>query len=194
VNRIKQNIAVKQKRYYEPVIDMVPGVQCQVDPGEIRNVPVGDKFITVYFVVFVLSFSRQMYAAASRQPINTEMFIRMHDEAFRYFDGICEECVYDQTRLVTIQEEFREVWFNERFYQYASAARFDIRVCEGYDPESKGKVESGVKYVKNDFFYGDTFDSFDQLKTDLFNWVDTVANNRIHGTTMKRPGEVLFSC
>jgi len=44
--------------------------------------------------------------------------------------------------------------------------------------------------VKNDFFYGDTFDSFDQLKTDLFNWVDTVANNRIHGTTMKRPGEV----
>jgi len=61
VNRIKQNIAVKQKRYYEPVIDMVPGVQCQVDPGEIRNVPVGDKLITVYFVVFVLSFSRQMY-------------------------------------------------------------------------------------------------------------------------------------
>lgn len=190
VNRIKQNIAVKQKRYYEPVIDMVPGVQCQVDPGEIRNVPVGDKFITVYFVVFVLSFSRQMYVAASKRPINTEMFIRMHDEAFRYFDGVCEECVYDQTRLVAIREEFREVWFNERFYQYASAARFDIRVCEGYDPESKGKVESGVKYVKNDFFYGDTFDSFDQLKTDLFSWANTVANNRIHGTTKKRPEEV----
>ena len=190
VNRIKQNIAVKQKRYYEPVIDMVPGVQCQVDPGEIRNVPVGDKCITVYFVVFVLSFSRQMYVAASKRPINTEMFIRMHDEAFRHFNGVCEECVYDQTKLVVIREEFREVWLNERFYQYASAARFDIRVCEGYDPESKGKVESGVKYVKNDFFYGDTFDSFDQLKADLFNWVDTVANKRIHGTTKKRPAKV----
>lgn len=190
VNRIKQNTAVKQKRYYEPVIDMVPGVQCQVDPGEIRNVPVGDKFITVYFVVFVLSFSRQMYVASSKQPINTEIFIRMHDEAFRYFDGVCEECVYDQTKLVAIREEFREVWFNERFYQYALTAQFDIRVCEGYDPESKGKVESGVKYVKNDFFYGDTFDSFDQLKTDLCNWVDTVANKRIHGTTMKKPEEV----
>jgi len=190
VNRIKQNIAVKQKRYYEPVIDMVPGVQCQVDPGEIRNVPVGDKLITVYFVVFVLSFSRQMYVTASKRPINTEIFIRMHDEAFRYFDGICEECVYDQTRLVAIREEFREVWFNERFYHYASAARFDIRVCEGYDPESKGKVESGVKYVKNDFFYGDTFDSFDQLKTDLLSWINTVANKRIHGTTRKKPEEV----
>jgi len=98
--------------------------------------------------------------------------------------------VYDLNRLVAIREELREVWFNERFYQYASSARFDIRVCEGYDPESKGKVESGVKYVKNDFFYGDTFDSFDQLKTDLSSWVDTVANTRIHGTTKKRPGKV----
>ena len=190
VNKMKRNIAVQQKRFYEPVIDMVPGVQCQVDPGEIRSVPVGDKFITVYFVVFVLSFSRQMYVAASKRPIDTEMFIRMHDEAFRYFDGVCEECVYDQTKLVAIREEFREVWFNERFYQYASAARFDIRVCEGYDPESKGKVESGVKYVKNDFFYGDTFDSFDQLKADILGWVNTVANKRIHGTTKKRPEEV----
>ncbi|RZB30423.1 MAG: hypothetical protein SRB1_02703 [Desulfobacteraceae bacterium Eth-SRB1] len=131
-----------------------------------------------------------MYVAASNRPINTEMFIRMHDEAFRYFDGVCEECVYDQTKLVAIREEFREVWFNERFYQYASAARLDIRVCEGYDPESKGKVESGVKYVKNDFFYGDTFDSFDQLNTDLCSWVDTVANKRIHGTTKKKPEEL----
>ncbi|RZB35294.1 MAG: hypothetical protein SRB1_01062 [Desulfobacteraceae bacterium Eth-SRB1] len=49
---------------------------------------------------------------------------------------------------------------------------------------------SGVKYVKNDFFYGDTFDSFDQLNTDLCSWVDTVANKRIHVTTKKKPEEL----
>ena len=127
---------------------------------------------------------------SQRIAVNTEMFIRMHDEAFTYFDGFCEECVYDQTKLVTIREEFLEVWLNERFYQYSSVVQFDIRVREGYNPESKGKFESSVKYVKNNFSYGDTFDSFDQLKIDFFSWVNTVANNRIHGTTKKRSEEV----
>ena len=35
---LKQTVALKQQRYYEPVLDMVPGVQCQVDPGELRGV------------------------------------------------------------------------------------------------------------------------------------------------------------
>jgi hypothetical protein len=101
-----------------------------------------------------------------------------------------EECVYDQTKLVAIKEEFREVWFNEDFYRYASVAGFDIRVCEGYDPESKGKVESGVKYVKNDFFYGEEFASFDELKKRLRSWITEIANLRIHGTTQQKPAEV----
>ena len=106
------------------------------------------------------------------------------------FGGVVEECVYDQTKLVAIKEEFREVWFNEEFYRYATYSRFDIRVCEGYDPESKGKVEAGVKYVKNNFFYGKEFDSLVDLKRRQFKWVNEVANVRIHGTTKKRPREV----
>jgi transposase len=190
VRDVKKTITVKQKRYYEPVGEMPPGVQCQVDPGELRTVSVAGKPIAVYFIVFVLSFSRLMYVAASRCPINTQMFINMHDEAFSYFGGVTEECVYDQTKLVAIKEEFREVWFNERFHQYTTAAHFDIRVCEGFDPESKGKVEAGVKYVKNNFFYGESFDSFKTLKSELREWMEKIANIRIHGTTAKIPQEV----
>jgi transposase len=190
VNKLKTCITVKQERYYEPVIDMTPGVQCQVDLGELRDVLIGGKSTTVYFAVFVLSYSRLMYVSASDKPVNTRAFIQMHNEALSYFDGCMEECVYDQTKLVAIKEEFREVWFNEEFYRYASVAGFDIRVCEGYDPESKGKVESGVKYVKNDFFYGEEFASLDELKKRLLNWMTEVANLRIHGTTQQKPAEV----
>jgi hypothetical protein len=101
-----------------------------------------------------------------------------------------EECVYDQTKLVSIKEEFREVWFNEEFYRYATLARFDIHVCEGFDPESKGKVEAGVKYVKNSFFYGEEFAGFKELDQDRLNWLHTVANVRIHGTTHNKPIEM----
>jgi len=187
VHKLKETVVVRQKRYYEPVLDMIPGVQCQVDLGEIRNVRVGEALTTVYFTVFVLSYSRKLFAVLSASPINTESFIRMHDEAFTFFEGMPEECVYDQTKLVVIKEAYREVLFNELFYQYATTAGFDARVCRGYDPESKGRVEAGVKYIKQDFFYGDTFTSFAEMEKQFRDWIIKVANQRIHGTTHEKP-------
>ena len=187
VGNIKQKITTKKKRYYEPIIDMVPGVQCQVDGGELSNVIIAGILKKIYFLVFVLSYSRLMYVSLSDKPINTPVFIRMHDEAFRYFGGISQECVYDQTKLVVIKELFREVDYNQRFHQYAATANFQIRVCKGYDPESKGKVESGVKYVKNNFFYGEEFTSLNDLQHRLSDWIVNVSNTRIHGTTNRVP-------
>ena len=34
----------------------------------------------------------------------------------------------------------------------------------GYDPESKGKVEAGVKYVKSNCLYGETFENWSALE------------------------------
>ena len=63
----------------------------------------------MHFVVFVLSYSRLMYAGLSPRPIDTATFIRLHDAAFRYFGGRPEECVYDQTKLVVLHEQYREL-------------------------------------------------------------------------------------
>lgn len=51
---------------------MVPGAQCQVDGGELRGVQVDGVEITLYFVVFVLSYSRMMYVGLSRTPVNRD--------------------------------------------------------------------------------------------------------------------------
>lgn len=187
IQALKDEISFKQPRYYEPVVDMVPGVQCQVDGGELRGVMIGGKETTVYFMVFVLSYSRLMHVSVSSQPIDTQTLIYQHDAAFRYFGGRPQECVYDQTKLVVIHEIFRELELNQRFHQYATGAGFHIRACEGYDPESKGKVESGVKYVKQNGLYGETFNDWKSLETYLADWLDTVANQRVHGTTCQQP-------
>lgn len=184
---LKQTVTLKQQRYYEPVLDMVPGVQCQVDPGELRNVLINGVPSTLHFVVFVLSFSRLMYVALSHEAIDTQRFIQMHDEAFRYFGGCPQECVYDQTKLVVLHEQYRELDINPKFLQYATTAGFKIKACEGYDPESKGKVEAGVKYVKGNCLYGETFESQKSLEHHVLDWLNTVANSRIHATTGKRP-------
>jgi len=176
-------------RRYEPVVDMLPGMQCQVDGGELRDVMIGGVGSTIYFLVFVLSCSRLMHVCASLRPIDTELFIRMHDTAFRAFGGMPEECVYDQTKLVVIHEQYRELDLNERFARYATTAGFRIHCCRGYDPESKGKVEAGVKYVKENGLYGESFENFAALEQHIRQWLDTVANVRIHGTTRRQPAE-----
>ena len=187
VGALKEQVASGQRRYYEPILDTVPGVQCQVDPGELRNVLVGGVQRTLYFVVFVLSYSRLMYVGARFQPLNTEAFIQLHDEAFRYFGGVTEECVYDQTKMVVIDERYRELTLNQRFHHYATAAGYRIHACEGYDPESKGKVEAGVKYVKQDALYGEAFENETAVHQHLQHWLKTVASIRIHGTTGREP-------
>ncbi len=187
VKQLKQTVAGKQVRTYEPILDHVPGEQCQVDPGELRGVLINGLETTIHFVVFVLSFSRLMYVALTRKAIDTERFIQMHDAAFRYFGGVTEECVYDQTKLVVIKEEYRELSINARFNEYASHAGFRIHACEGYDPESKGKVEAGVKYVKGNALYGEAFESWSAVESYMANWLDTTANKRVHATTVEVP-------
>ncbi|MBT2772742.1 transposase [Halomonas sp. ISL-60] len=142
---------------------------------------------TVYFVVFVLACSRLMYVGARLKPLDTDAFIQLHDEAFRYFGGMAEECVYDQTKMVVISEQYRELTLNQRFHQYATTVGYRIHAREGYDPESKGKVEAGVKYVKQDAFYGECFESEAAMHQHLQHWLETVANARVHGTTGHQP-------
>jgi len=187
VGQLKATINTAQPRTYAPVLDTVPGVQCQVDPGELRHVLIGGQPQPVYFVVFVLSYSRLTYVGVRFKPLDTADFIALHDEAFRYFGGCPEECVYDQTKRVVLHEQFRELDVNQRFHEYATTAGFRIQACRGYDPESKGKVEAGVKYVKQDALYGDTFADAADLRGHLQQWLDAVANERIHGTTGQPP-------
>ena len=148
---------------------------------------VGGEASTVHFVVFVLSYSRLMYVGLSPRPIDTATFIRLHDAAFRYFGGRPEECVYDQTKLVVLHEQYRELDPNPAFAAYATAAGFRIYACEGYDPEGKGKVEAGVKYVKGNALAGEVFDDWDHLEAHVRQWLDGVANVRQHGTTGEAP-------
>jgi transposase len=191
----------KKIRYYEPVLDMEPGVQVQVDIGEewveregagSLSAPMksGAGRFKVYFVSFVFSYSRKKYAIFQGRPFDTESFINAHISAFRYFDGIAREYVYDQTKLVVINERYREVWFNERFYQFALKCGFSVRVCEGYDPESKGKVENAIRYTKGDFLYGDYFENVEAVNKAVLVWLDEVANHRQHSVTGRSPQEM----
>lgn len=186
---LKRHYSDIRKRHYEPVVNYQPGILIQVDPGEF-NVPFkdSDKTFKVYFVCFVLCWSRYMYVTFSTTPYNTRKFIEAHNEAFEYFGVYPSEMLYDQTKLVVIKEEYRELILNDSFGKYALQTGFAVNACEGYDPESKGMVEKLVSYVKSSFLNGRDFTGINDLRKQSIEWLQK-ANNRVHGTTKLVPSE-----
>jgi len=191
ISKIRPNYGKDSGRNYQPISTDRPGYQVQVDIGEEKTVLCNGEKIKLYFVAFVFCFSRQKYIYIQDRPFNTGDFIRAHKEAFTYFGGIAEEYIYDQTKLVAICERFREVWFNQEFYQFAIECGFTPILCEGYDPESKGKVERVVQEVKNDFIYGESFLSLEEIRYESLSWLNRV-NNTKHSVTCELPS-VLYA-
>jgi len=191
VSGLRSKYGKGSSRKYQPILTDRPGYQVQVDLGESKLLLRDEREYKIYFVAFVFCFSRQKYFYIQDRPFNTGDFIRAHKEAFTYFGGTAQEYIYDQTKLVAIYERYREVWFNEEFEKFVAEIGFTPNVCEGYDPESKGKVERVIRDIKEDFLYGESFATLEEIRTESLIWLEKV-NNTVHSTTGELPS-VLFS-
>lgn len=183
-------LSPKHRRYFEPVTDWKAGEYMQVDPGERSVILSNGKMMKVYFISFVLCYSRQMYVHYSTQAYNTDVFIEAHLSAFQSFGGVPRIGVYDQTKLVAIREEYREVLYNEKFQRFFLGQGFQADVCEGYDPQSKGMVEKSIDYIKGSFLHGREFSGIDDVRNQSNLWLLKVANEREHQTTLRKPSEL----
>ena len=123
---------------------------------------------------------------------DTAAFIQCHVNAFEYLGGVPRRCLYDNAKVITLgrDEEKRPVW-NERMLDFSLRVGFELRLCRPYRAQTKGKVESGVKYVRRNMWPSIRFTDDADLNRQGLEWCDTVANRRIHGTTHRVPGEML---
>lgn len=133
--------------------------------------------------VFTLGYSRAMFAdVATDQRLET--FLRLHEVAFEALGGVPEEIVYDRIKTVVLGTDERgEVRWHLIFLDFARYWGFRPRLCRPYRAQSKGKVESGIRYIRCSFLLGRDADGLEDLRSQLRTWVATVANVRVHGTT-----------
>jgi len=178
-------------RQYCEVAEMPLGRQAQVDTGQQTMKDGYGKSVRVYIFSMVLSASRYKYTRFQMEPFTAQTFIEAHDQAFRYFGGRPEEIVYDQDRVMVVSENAGDIILTEAFESYQSYAGFSIRLCRGFDPESKGKVEAVVKYVKNNFLSCRIFHGVSRLNSDGLAWLDRTGNGQVHETTKMVP-KVMF--
>jgi hypothetical protein len=110
-----------------------------------------------------------------------------HERALRHFGGVPLSCLYDNPRTITTGRSAGHVLWHPRFEDFARYYGFTPRACQPYRARTKGKVESGVKYVKRNALAGRRFASWAALEAWLEEWAVTVSDVRVHGTTHERP-------
>jgi transposase len=166
-----------------------PGEQAQVDWGT-SWVYLGEERVRVHVFTMVLGYSRRLFARAYRSE-GVESLLDGHAGAFAHFGGRTETILYDNPRtIVTSKDEAtgRVVW-NAAFKDRMDFYGVEVRLCRYYRAQTKGKVESGVKYVKRNALAGRRFRDFDELNAWLLEWCVTVADERLHGTTHEKPSQ-----
>ncbi len=179
-------------REYEAVAEQPPGKQMQVDWGQTIQKTSQKKEVKLYFIAFVLAHSRHKYMEWQDRPFTTRDTIRCHDHAFRYFEGVTEEIVYDQDNLIAVSENSGDLILTKEFQQYVNERKFKIYLCRKADPESKGKIENVVKYVKKNFAIHRVFSTIEDWNEKAWKWLDRTGNYKVHHTTKKRPFEVFL--
>ncbi len=162
-----------------------PGEQAQVDWGS-SDVWFGESRVRVHFFVMTLGYSRRMFVRAySNERLG--YLLAGHEEAFAFFGGVTDTILYDNPKTRVIRRESGTVVMNTVFEDFARHWGYQPRFCRPYRARTKGKVESGVKYVKRNFLAGRRFRDRTHLNEELDRWNREVADVRIHGTTGERP-------
>jgi len=174
-------------RDYEAVEELPYGQQAQVDFGEYNLRNSLRKRIKVWFFTMVLSRSRYKYVFFSATPFTSFLAIEAHEKAFAFFWGITKEIVYDQDKVFLSDENKGDLLLTSAFKDYCRERKFQLYFCRKADPESKGKVENVVKYVKQNFLYNRPFTDVALLNTESLAWLGRTANALVHAGTQKIP-------
>ena len=174
-------------REYQPVEQLPYGEQAQVDFGEYWMLNADEYKVKVHFMIMLLSRSRQKFVSFSQQPITTRFVLEAHEQAFAFFEGIPHTVVYDQDSTIVCDENRGAILYTEAFRKYLLHRTLKIHLCRKSDPESKGKIEAGVKYVKNNFLPGRAFVNLEALNQEVLLWLERTANAKEHATTRLVP-------
>jgi len=188
VYRLLRQLQTEQLPEVPMRLDFAPGDAAQVDFGAgptITDVHTGEMFKS-WFCVMTLCWSRHQYVEMVRdQTVAT--WLACHRHAFEWFGGVPGRVIIDNPKCAITRACIHEPDVQRAYADCAEGYGFRIDPCPPRDPQKKGIVESGVKYVKRGFLplreFRDLADSNRQVQA----WVMEDAGNRIHGTTREQP-------
>ena len=173
----------KKLRTYTRVPELPFGRQMQLDFGQYRC----RSGLKLFIFVAVLSASRYKYVIFQGHPFRTMEVIDHLLSCFDYFGGVPEELVIDQDRLMVVSENAGDIIYTDDFKYLIEEQEIRMYVCRKDDPETKGKIENLIKYVKCNFLSIRDFKSIEEANSGVLEWLKRRANGKISQATKKIP-------
>jgi transposase len=166
-----------------------PGQYAQVDFGEYWMRRDDSRRVKVYFFASVMNRSRRKFIFFSRTPFTSALAIYAHQLAFKFYGGKPREIIYDQDKVFLSSENLGDLILTKAFQAFVASEHFQCVFCRKSDPQSKGKIENVVKYVKYNFLRGREFRNIEDLNESGLRWLARTANGLPHSTTKRIPDE-----
>lgn len=192
VRRMLQGLQAARTPEATVRLSFAPGEAAQVDfgAGPVLTHPDGRPRRTWAFVM-TLAHSRHQYVEfVWDQTVAT--WLGCHRRAFEWFDGVPERVIVDNAKCAIVKACAHDPLVQRAYAECAEGYGFKIDACPPHDPQKKGIVESGVKYVKGNFLPTRRFRNLADLNAQVRTWVLEEAGQRRHGTTLTQP-LVLFA-
>jgi transposase len=172
---------------FEVRFETPAGQQAQVDFARFVTEFTDEPGVTriIWLFSLVLGYSRHIFARfVMHQDLQT--LLRSHMQAFAAIGGVPIEILYDRMKTaVTGEDQEGHIVYNRSLLALAKHYGFHPRACRPYRAKTKGKVERPFSYIRQDFFLARTFRDLEDLNAQLDEWLTTVANVRVHGTTQR---------
>jgi len=171
------------------MLEFAAGECAQVDWGSYGSIAVGSTRRRLSFFVMVLCYSRLIYIEFTLGQ-GMEQFLSCHRHALEFFGGSPAKVMIDNLKTGVLEHlPGLPPRFNPRYLDFAAHSGFTPVACKPRKGNEKGRVENGVGYVKKNFLNGLDIPSFSALNPSGRQWMDTVANVRLHGETKCKPIE-----
>lgn len=113
--------------------------------------------------------------------------------AFFYFGGLTDAFLTDHMKTVVIDGNTKDGYeFNSQMEDLANFLGISIKLCKVRRPQTKGKVERGIRYAKENFWPARTFSDLADLNQQALMWCRE-ADNRIHQSLGITPNEAFVA-
>jgi transposase len=170
------------------ILEFKPGECAQVDfgLGPVLVEPMTDETTKTWIFVMVLAWSRHQYAEIVLKQ-DVETWLGCHRRAFEWFNGVPSKIIIDNAKCAITKACYHDPIVQRAYAEFAEGYGFIISACPPREPQKKGRVEAGVKYVKNNFVPLRDFFNLVQSNQQLKEWILATAGNRIHGSTHEKP-------
>jgi transposase len=161
-------------------LDPLIGEEAQIDWAYVGQLPVeGGGHRSLWLFLMVLSWSRAAWGEFCFDT-TVHSLLRSLVRGASYFGGTPRRWLFDNPKIVVLERHGRASRYNPLLLDLASAMRVELRLCNPYRGNEKGRVERKIRFLRQRFLDGRDLYGIEQGNGELLAFLDQIGHQQRH--------------